>query len=243
MDDYEEEVSQLGERKFWSIALGLGFGAAAYTAAMLLNPTIPALTAPLFITGTLGPILGVHNYDNNKIEQKEVENRISHLENIKQTGIPTNKSLDQKKIHKISDLTEERNKEIGNIDAGNLISVVSGILALIAAGVTAFVAPMVWGAVAALIILIASCISTEDDRKRLENLQTRINNLSSDLLYGPAYGYDPEETVEKMDVKTYDHATAKVKTKASQYDESINQYLEGLQNSHDEVLPHQKTKK
>ena len=240
--EYEDEVDRLGRKRVWSIVLGLLVGAGAYTAGLLLNPILSSLTIPMMLLGTMGPLAGVYSSETANDLREEYKKRATHLKKMKANGVAKNDAIDQKKEAKLQELNEEQKDVNSSIDADSLIGTVAGVMWLIGAGASAIFQPAMWASIAGLLIFSGACMESEKDEKAFEKLQTRIDNLENDLIYGLPYSYDPEKSHESVQSVKDAKKNKKVKTRNPSYEKQVEEYVENMDKRDEKEVAYQKIK-
>lgn len=166
----------------------------------------------------------------NSINQIREEKK--HLNSIKTKGINSTRTLDQKRIERISSL-QDKQEEM------NEKGIKTGILAGIAGVTTGLGAigilfnPLVGGIVSGISFLTATRLASEDleGEKNYNKLEARINNLKNDIELGSIYGYETTKTQSDKSNKPISEPSKKTDKKqkfSKQQEKQIEEYLSFL---------------
>ena len=241
--EYENEIFQLDVKRISNLLIFLAIGGISFATGHFLHLLGNFQTA-FTLFGSYFPALGIHLFRHHGNAKEEAKKRVHHLEKIKREGIKKNDTYEKKRFEKIEELEEQQEKCITPINVEILFAIL-GSIAWIGGAVTSALFPAaMWVSLAGILTCVISSICANRDEKKFAQLQTRIDNLTDDLFFGPMYGYNPDK--KKTNQKTISASFEKENVKAMvnpEYEKEVQEYIEGLGREREEVIPNQKVKK
>ena len=243
--DYENESFDLDANCILAVIMGTVVGAACIGLGALIRPIFPELLLPASMFGAYFPIAGTLSCIRNANLRKENDKRVRHLEKIKREGIKKNDRYDQKRYQKIQELDELKD-DLDNPLAWTSAVKTGGTTGWIIGSLASVLVPeAMWLTLLGLVSYTIAGIRSNKDQKSKDQYQTRINNLSEDLFFGPGYGYDPDKQSSRK-IKTSMKTSGKDLAKAianPEYSDDVDDYVERLGDTETIVIPNQKVKK
>lgn len=221
---YEKQISNSKSKKFWSIVGGLLGTTAVYTGAFLLKGIAPGAFIPLLLAGTGIPIAAVQDYEVGKLEKKEAEDCLAHLEEIQENGVVKSDALDQARVVKAEQLKAQAEEEADKARRTRNIGITAGSIFWIG-GIIAglYFQPAFLASLAGLIGMGSATDTALEHDENAMKLATRFENIKNDLLLGSKY----RRTATKPAVVEKDLKDAKAAPNPT-YEKQIDAYVEGL---------------
>lgn len=194
------------------------------------NP-VTAIAFEIVAAYMILPMYYINKESKEKLNNAEKEKK--HLLKIMQGQIPSNENYDKKRLKRIKELEKAietlKNKERKN----NKYSIFTLFSTLLGVGVVATSITSL-GLILSIAGLLAAIHSFNEGLQIINeklSLETRIENLKRDLMYGSIFGYDPSKKSHKINNNSSTNSTKKYlknPTYSPEQEDYANEYIEML---------------